>query len=60
MNYYYYYSYSQDSSIGVEMGYGLDDLAYIVQRVKIRSGAHPASYPAGTDDCSPGVKQPGA
>jgi hypothetical protein len=48
---------SWDSSVGIETGYGLDDLGSIAGRgkslsllhsVQTNSGAHPASYPMGT------------
>jgi hypothetical protein len=51
---------SRDSSVGIALGYGLDDRGYRVQfsatvgnfslhhRVRKDSGAHPASYPTAT------------
>jgi hypothetical protein len=51
---------SRDSSVGIALGYGLDDRGSMVRfqagagnfslhhRVKNGSGAHPASYPTGT------------
>jgi hypothetical protein len=58
------------SSVGIATGYGLDDrgvgvLVPIGQQfsllhvVQTGSGAHPASYPMGTGNSSPGVKRPG-
>jgi hypothetical protein len=50
----------RDSSVGIALGYGLDDRGYRVRfpagagnfslyhRVQNVSGAHPASYPMGT------------
>jgi hypothetical protein len=63
---------SRDSSVGVALGYGLDDLGSRVRftswagdfslhhRVQNGSGAHPASYPMGTRGCFPGCKAAGA
>jgi hypothetical protein len=62
---------SRDSSVGIELGYGLDDRGSRVRfpagagnfslhhRVQNGSGAHPASYPMGTRCYSLGVKRPG-
>jgi hypothetical protein len=62
---------SRDSSVGIALGYGLDDrgsrvrfptgsgnfsLHHLVQN---GSGAHPASYSMGTRGSSLGVKRPG-
>jgi hypothetical protein len=63
---------SRDSSVGRELGYGLDDRG---SRVRLPAGAgnfslhhliqngsgaaHPASYPMGTRGYYPGVKRPG-
>jgi hypothetical protein len=63
---------SRDSSVGVVLGYGLDDqglsfwflarvwnfsLHHHIQNI---SGAHPASYPMGTRGSFPGVRAAGA
>jgi hypothetical protein len=62
---------SRDSSVGIALGYGLDDRGSRVRflavagnvslhyRVQNGSGAHPASYPMGTRGSFPGVKRPG-
>jgi hypothetical protein len=62
---------SRDSSVGIALGYGLDDQGSRVRypagagnfslhhRVQNGSGAHPASYTMGTRDSFPGVKRPG-
>jgi hypothetical protein len=62
---------SRDSSVGIALGYGLDDRGSRVRflagagnfslhhRVQNGSGAHPASYPMGTVGSFPGVKRPG-
>jgi hypothetical protein len=62
---------SRDSSVGIALGYGLDDRSSMVRfpagagsfslhhRVQNGSGAHPASYPMGTRGSFPGVKRPG-
>jgi hypothetical protein len=59
---------SHDNSVGIALGYGLDDLGSRVRflagaenfslyhRVQNGSGAHPASYPMGTRGSFPGVK----
>jgi hypothetical protein len=59
---------SPDSSVGIALGYGLDDRGSRVQlpagagnfslhhRVQNGSGAHPASYPMGTKDSFSEVK----
>jgi hypothetical protein len=63
---------SRDSSVGIALGYGLDDRGSRVRfpagagnfslhhRVQNSSGAHPASYPMGTRDSFPGGKAVGA
>jgi hypothetical protein len=62
---------SRDSSVGIALGYGLDDRGSRVlfpagagnfslhHRVQISSGAHPVSYLMGTGALSLGVKRPG-
>jgi hypothetical protein len=62
---------SRNSSVGIALGYGLDDRGSTVQfpagagnfslhhRVQNGSGAHPASYPMGTRGSFPGVKAAG-
>jgi hypothetical protein len=62
---------SRDSSVGIALGYGLDDWGSRVRfpagagnfsvhhRVQNGSEAHPASYPMGTGDLSLGVKRLG-
>jgi hypothetical protein len=59
---------SRDSSVGIALGYGLDDRGSRVRfptgagnsslhhRVQNGSGAHPASYPMGTRGSFPGCK----
>jgi hypothetical protein len=61
---------SHDSSVGIALGYGLDDRDSRVRfpagagnfslhhRVPNGSEAHPASYPMGKRGCSLGVKRP--
>jgi hypothetical protein len=63
---------SRDSSVGVALGYGLDNWGSRVRfpaeardyslhrRVQNGSGAHPASYPMGTRGSFPGGKAAGA
>jgi hypothetical protein len=63
---------SHDSSVGIVLGYVLDDRGSRVRflagawnfslhhRVQNGSGAHPASYPMGTRDSFPGAKAVGA
>jgi hypothetical protein len=63
---------SRDSSVGIALGYGLDDRCSKVRFpagagnfslhhcVQIDSEAHPASYPMGTRGFSPGGKAAGA
>jgi hypothetical protein len=63
---------SRDSSVGIALGYGLDDLGSRVRfpagagnfslhhRVQNGSGAHPASYPMGTRGSYRGGKAAGA
>jgi hypothetical protein len=58
--------YSQDSSVGITTNYGLEDRMIGVRipagdgnsllrhRVQTGSGAHPASYPMGTEVSFPG------
>jgi hypothetical protein len=60
-----------DSSVGIVLGYGLDDRGSRVRflagagnfslhhRVQNGSGAHPASYLIGIRGSFPGVKRPG-
>jgi hypothetical protein len=62
---------SRDSSVGIALGYGLDDRGSGIRfpagagnfclhyRVRNGSGAHSASYPMGTRALSLGVKRPG-
>jgi hypothetical protein len=62
---------SRDSSVGIALGYGLNDRGSGVRfpagagnfslkhRVQHGSGAHPASYPRVTRGSFPGVKRPG-
>jgi hypothetical protein len=62
---------SRDSSVGIALGYGLDDRGSRVgfpagagnfsihHRVQNGSGAHPASYPMGTRGSFPGGKAAG-
>jgi hypothetical protein len=62
---------SRDSSVGIALGYGLDDRGSRVRflagagnfslhhRVQNVSGAHPASYPGGTTGSFPGGKTAG-
>jgi hypothetical protein len=62
---------SCDRSVGIALGYGLDDRVSRVRfpagagnlslhyRVQNGSGPHPASYPMGTSGFSLGVKRPG-
>jgi hypothetical protein len=62
---------SRDSSVGIALGYGLDDRGSRVRfpavvgnfslhhRVQSGSGAHSAFYPMGTRGSFPGVKRPG-
>jgi hypothetical protein len=62
---------SCDSSVGIALGYGLDDRGSRVRfpagagnfsfhhRVQNGSGAHPASYPMGTRGSFPGGKAAG-
>jgi hypothetical protein len=63
---------SHDSSVGIALGYGLDNRGSRVRfptgvgkfslhhRVQSGSGAHPASYPMGTMGSFPGGKVAGA
>jgi hypothetical protein len=63
---------SRDSSVGIALGYGLDDRCSRVRfpagtgnfslhhRVQNSSGTHPASYPMGKRGSFPGVKAAGA
>jgi hypothetical protein len=69
---YSYYTCSRDSSVGIALGYGLDDRGSRVRfpegggnfslhhRVQNGSGAHPASYPTGTRGSFLGAKAAGA
>jgi hypothetical protein len=62
---------SRDTSVGIALGYGLEDRGSRVRfpagvgnfslhhRVQNGSGTHPASYPMGTRGSFPGVKRPG-
>jgi hypothetical protein len=61
----------RDSSVGIALGYGLDDRGSRVRfragagncshhRVQNGFGAHPASYPMGTWGSFPGDKAAGA
>jgi hypothetical protein len=62
---------SRDSSVGIALGYGLDDRDSKVRfpagagnfslhhRVQNGSGSYPSSYPMGTRALSLGVKRPG-
>jgi hypothetical protein len=71
IDYYYYYYYYYDSSVGIALGYGLDDRGSRVRfpvgagnfslhhHVQNGSGAHPASYPMGARDAFPGGKAAG-
>jgi hypothetical protein len=64
--------YSRDGSVGIALGYGLDDRGSRVRfpagarnfslhhRVQSGSGAHPASYPMGTRGSFPWGKAAGA
>jgi hypothetical protein len=66
------YEPSRDSSVGIALGYGLDDRGSMVRfpavagdfslhhRVQNGSEAHPASYPTGTRSSFPGGKAAGA
>jgi hypothetical protein len=68
----YYLEWSRDSSVGVALGYGLDDQSsrvrfpagagnfYLHHRVQNGSGIHPASYPTGSRGSFPGSKAAGA
>jgi hypothetical protein len=63
---------SRDSSVGIALGYGLDDRGSgvrfpagsgsfsLLHRVQYGSGAHPAAYPVGTRGSFPGGKVVGA
>jgi hypothetical protein len=67
-----YQTKSRDSSVGIAMGYGLDDRGSrflfpagagnfsLHHRVQDGSGAHPASYPMGNKGSFPGGKAAGA
>jgi hypothetical protein len=62
---------SRDSSVGIALGYGLDDRGFrfrfpagagnfsLHYRVQNGTGAHPASYPTVPGALSLGVKRPG-
>jgi hypothetical protein len=72
--YYFFYFFfkSCDSSVGIALGYGLDDRGSRVRfpvgarnfslhhRVQRGSGAHPPSYPTGIRGSFPGGKAAGA
>jgi hypothetical protein len=49
---------SRDSVVGISTGYGLDDRGVGIW-VPVGSGAHPASYPMGTEGPFPGGKRQG-
>jgi hypothetical protein len=63
---------SRDSSVGIALGYGLDERGSRLRfsarpgnfslhhRVQNGSGVHPASYPMGTRGSFPGNKAAGA
>jgi hypothetical protein len=63
---------SRDSSVGIALGYGLDDRGSRVRfpagagnfslhhRVQNSSGAHPASHPMSTRDSFPDSKSAGS
>jgi hypothetical protein len=62
---------NQDSSVGIETGYELDDRIGVrfpawagkfslYHRVQTGSGAHPVFYPTGTGGSFPGGKAAGA
>jgi hypothetical protein len=67
----YVYRESRDSSVGIALGYRLDDRGSTVwfpagaenfslhHRLQNGSGTHPASYPMGTRGSFPGVKRLG-
>jgi hypothetical protein len=67
----FYFFKSRDSSVGIALGYGLDDRGSRVRfpagagnfslhhRIQNGSGAHPASYPMGTRGSFPGGKAAG-
>jgi hypothetical protein len=62
---------SRDSSVGIALGYGLDNRGsrvrfpagagnyFLHHRVQNGSGAHPSSYQMGTRGSFPGVKAAG-
>jgi hypothetical protein len=61
---------SRYNAVGIVIGYGLDDRGVGVRvpvesrifsspRRPTGSGAHPSSYPLGTEGSFPGVKRPG-
>jgi hypothetical protein len=68
----WHYIKSRDISVGIALGYGLDDRGFRVRfpagagkfvlhhRVQNVSGAHPASYPMDTRGSFPGGKAAGA
>jgi hypothetical protein len=68
----WYYGKSRDSSVGIALGYGLDDRGSrfrlpagarkfsLHRRVQNGSRTHPASYPMGTRGSFPGGKAAGA
>jgi hypothetical protein len=66
---YFTYMKSRDSSVGVALGYGLDDRGSILgearnfshhHHVQNDSGAHPVSYPMGTRGSFSGSKAAGS
>jgi hypothetical protein len=50
---------SRDSSVGIALGYGLDERGSMVRFPAAGSGAHPASYAMGASGSFSGVKRPG-
>jgi hypothetical protein len=72
INMYTFNTCNRDSSVGIALGYGLDDRGSRVRlpagagnfalqhRVQNGSGAHPASYPMGRMGPFPGDKAAGA
>jgi hypothetical protein len=71
-NFNFTFNHGRDSSVGIELGYGLDDQGYsfrfpagagnfsLHHHVQNGSGAHPASYPMDTRSSFPGGKAAGA
>jgi hypothetical protein len=72
LNFFVSFFRSRDSSVGIALGYGLDDRSSRVRfsveagnfslhhRVQNGSGVHPDSYPMGTRGSFPGGKAAGA